>query len=181
MNAQSLWAGHDYAYAYEFGRGETFRMSAERIKVVAIHKVRYPGNKRESTEVEVFKLNHDGTKKQNYKNEDIVTRVKARDIFMRWDQFESEFEARKTAADEANRIFEAQREARRLEREAEDAKRRVEAEERQRKADEQKELILSALERKGLPRNAIYFHSTTIEIRRAVLEAWLRIGVENAA
>lgn len=96
MDANSIWPNNDYAYFERKGRGEEYRVNAERVRVVRLVSRVEPGNTRESTFVMVHKLNDDGTRKEHtvynretyrYEPSDLPVEVKARDIAERWDDY----------------------------------------------------------------------------------------------
>lgn len=158
MNLNELWAGMDYAY-YEYkGRNEPYRPGVPRVKLIRGYKRREYGNKRESGYAEVMFLdNETGEPKTRTDGSHVVREVRARDIAMRWNEYEEERDHR-----------EAQRE-------------RLAQEQQDREAEESrmKSLITDKLvERYGIPRELIYnVTATGVHISRAALEK--ELGLAN--
>lgn len=145
MNLTALWSGNDYAYYNMRGKGEQWRPAAKRVRVLKAFKRREPGNDRDSGFALVLFVSEDGTLDPNAQEREI----RARDIAMRWEEYEDERDHR-----EANRArMEADREA------------ALAAD------NDRKEAILTALEAKGIKRN--WINSITdydIKLNRHVVE-----------
>lgn len=157
MNLNQLWSGNDYAYYSMRGRGEVYRANAVRVRVVRAYQRRNWGNERLSGFAEVQFLNNDGTPRLNHKNEPKVEEVRARDIAMRWEEYEDE----------------------RAHREAERERIQREYEERIQKEQEAKEaLVDTVVQRYGIPREVITsIDSSSIRLSRVGLERAL--GLEQ--
>lgn len=110
MNAQSLWAGNDYAYVSYPSRGVTFYSGAKRVRVERVYKERAWGNDRMTTKVVVTNVE---TGRQ--------FTTTARNIVDFWSDYEAERDRRA----EIRRKEEEEREQRRRERQ--ELKKRVEA------------------------------------------------------
>lgn len=156
MNAQDIWAGHDYAYVANKGRGVLWYENAERVQVRRLSKKKdYYASERARTMVEVVFLTNDGEPRKYYSGDPMVREIRARDIFMRWEEYEEEQERRHR---QAKQIAEQQA--------------------RERAAAEQRKLVLlEALENKGIDRNLV----TSIDdyrvcLHRNQLERWLGIN-----
>lgn len=129
MNLTSLWSGNDYAYYNMRGRGETWRPGASRVRVIRVFKRKEYGNERDSGFAVVFFVSKDGTLDSNAKEQE----VRARDIAMRWEEYEDERDHR-----EANRArIEQELEAERIAKSSKN------------------EQIIALLEKKGIDRNWI--------------------------
>jgi hypothetical protein len=162
MNLNQLWAGEDYAYFSNRGRGENYRPGAVRVRVRRAYQQQLPGNERMSGFARVDMFQDDGvTPKLNYfTDEPLVNQeVRARDIAMRWDEYVDE----------------------RDHREAERERRTREAEEAARKEEEDKENLATMMVIKwGIPRNAINSISYgSVSLNRAILEGVLGINHEQ--
>lgn len=151
MNLTALWSGNDYAYYSMRGRGETWRPGATRVRVLRAYKKREIGNERDSGYALVLRVEPDGSVNPDAKEYE----VRARDIAMRWEEYEDERDHR-----EANRArMEADREA------------AVAAD------NDKKERIIVVLEEKGIKRN--WINSITdydIKLNRHVIERELSIN-----
>lgn len=172
MNAGELWSGNDYAHTDNISRGVAYYPRATRVKVMRVFKVNNFGNTKATTMVEVLVLEDDGTPKKDRwdSTKDEERTVRARDIFMRWDEYASE---RKHRNEKAAQI------------EAEAAKERAaraeETERRRAAAENRKTALIEAIENKmgeGFDRLWISSISDyTVVLNRNDLERWL--GVNN--
>jgi len=92
MNMNDIWSGSDYAHTDNISRGVAYYERANRVKAMRVYKEKADYyNSRLSTFVEVIMLNDDGTPKKMYDGVTDVTRtVRARDIFMRWEEYAAE-------------------------------------------------------------------------------------------
>lgn len=157
MNAQELWAGHDYAYFYERGRGEEYRPKAQRVKVIKVRKERRDfKSERASTVVEVKYLNDDGTPVISTYGHNVgaekTGEIRARDIAHFWDDYES-IRNERVAEEEA-----------REQKRQDDIQREREARTR----------ITMALQERGIEKEAVLTVSSgTVTISRDILESWL--------
>lgn len=139
MNANSLWAGYDYAWAPNGkGRGRGFISGCRRVKLVRVIRRTETGNSKASSYAEVKRLNPDGTViVLNYApNIELETlEIRTRDIVDLWGAWSAE-DADRQAAErirqaEAQRAAEERRtaqEARRLLRQRQDNEIRVQLE-----------------------------------------------------
>lgn len=91
MNSQSLWAGHDYAWIPNRGKGMTFSYSVVRVKVQKVSKRRLYGNQNASTLVTFEVLDWDGIPNPS---PDIRNGIPAREIIDFWDSYFNEHEDR---------------------------------------------------------------------------------------
>lgn len=150
MNLQELWAGTDYAWYEDKGRGEKYRPYAKRVKVIRAFKQRIYGNQRESGFAEVMLLDDDGEPQLKQDGSHRTKEIRARDIAMRWEPYAEERAYR-----------EAQRE--KMAREQEEAEQRE---------TELKSRLRELLETKyGLPSEAISsIGSSSIYLVRSWLE-----------
>lgn len=154
MNANELWSGNHYAHTDNISRGKTFYPKANRVRVMRVFKERVFGSERSRTMVEVHLFKEDGTLRVMLSGEPMTKIVRARDIFMRWDEYVAERNHRRDKAEEI-----AQQEALQLERE-----------------EARKAALLDALETKGIER--LWVNSVTdnsIQLRRRDVEEWLGV------
>lgn len=158
MNAGSLWAGTEYAWAEYRPRGQ-FPSVAEKVKVIKVTKAKNYGNQNASTFVEVEVL----TGRLSGK----FVQVKARDIVNFWNEYVDERDHR-----EAVRLKEREERTARIA-----AARIAEQKEEQRIAAEN-QLIADALELRGIEKGAIRsLSSSSIVLDRAILLSWLGLDV----
>lgn len=149
MNANQLWAGSDYAHSTYLRRGDRWTENASRVRVVKVRQVRGFGAQKASTVVDVWFVDEE--------TEDILydgnTReVRARDIFMRWEEYADERDRRRSVREQ---------------RLVQEAKERAEV---ARKRDE----LYERLEKVGFRREGIVsVYDEYISINRAELERWL--------
>lgn len=166
MNLGDLWAGQDYAWYHQKGRGEVFRWNARRVKIIRVYKKRLSGNYRETGFAEVMMLEEDGTPKEAHDGTHITREVRARDIAMRWEQYADEKEHRQVIREKEEREYQermARIEAERLEKE------RLENESK----DRLRELLI---DKYGLPEEVIgTISSTHIYLHRSLLEKELGV------
>jgi hypothetical protein len=158
MNANQLWSGNDYAYSPNRGRGQSFIHGAERIRVIRTFQERDNDSRRARTMVEgLFISNATGKPRKAYSGDDLKRNVRARDIFMRWDEYEDEERYRD---EQAEKIEQERRE-------------------RQQKDQDSKTRILEALEAKGIERTAVSsINDYGITISRHVIESWLGLDAQ---
>lgn len=157
MNASSLWAGTEYAWAEYRPRG-SFPIIAQKVKVIKVTKAKIYGNQNASTnvQVEVLTGRYSGTTQV----------VKARDIVNFWNEYVDERDHRAETA----RKEQEEREARR-------AKEREDGQARAKKEAEENQLIAKALEEKGFMPVGIRSMSSTIVLDRANVMSWLGLDV----
>lgn len=162
MNLNELWSGNDYAWYPGRGKGETYRQSCYRVKIIRTYKKRLPDNERESGFAEVLYVDQDSGEVEDHTTHD----VRARDIAMRWEAYE-ELRAHRRAQQA------------RMEQERREERERREAIRREKEAAEnaRREQIISRLQiRKGIPRDAINgITSDTIYLSRVRMEKELEI------
>lgn len=157
MNLNQLWSGNDYAYYEMRGRGEVYRSNAQRVRIIRVYQERRWGNERLSGYAEVYYLTDDGEQQLNYKQEPKRGEIRARDIAMRWEEYEDEREHREAERERINREFEAAQAA------EQDAKTR---------------LLDTMVEKYGIPREIITsIDNNTVRISRFGLERSL--GLEQ--
>jgi hypothetical protein len=176
MNLNELWSGNDYAYYRNKGRGETFRLGAPRVKIIRTFKEQLLGNDRMSGFAEVLWCDDDGTPRteeawddatSSYNDVDLVRKVRARDIAMRWEEYEDERDH-----------YLAAKELREREHKERMEKARLEREERDRIERERRELLYNNVANTlGIPRAAIqHITDYNITLNRALIdplvEAW---------
>lgn len=158
MNAGSLWAGTEYAWAEYRPRG-SFPMIAEKVKVIKVTKRKEYGNQNASTnvQVEVLTGRYSGTTQV----------VKARDIVNFWNEYVDErdhrVEVAKKAAAEAKERLETARQV---------------AAVRAKKEAEENQLIANALRDRGIENDGIVSLGNRIILDRAVVMNWL--GLESS-
>lgn len=152
MNLNQLWAGSDYVLYESRGRGETFRSNGVRIRIIRAYQENRYGGERATGMAEVWVLDREGNaKKSNLYPDGIKRNVRARDIAMRWEEYEDmllNYEERVAAAEKVRR-----------EKEDHDAKMRV--------------AITDFLESKGIPRLWV----TSVSDSTVYLS---RLDIENA-
>lgn len=172
MDANSIWSGFEYARTQWPSRGVEYYAHADRIKVIIVYKRREPGNQRDTAYAKVTFLDTEtgeprqksvyDTKTGMYVNEDDIREVRAREIFMRWDEYEDETEHRKQQMEQEEKEraerYEKQRqerrdreEAERIRYEQENAERLRLAQERANKLERDRTAIKTALAVKGVP------------------------------
>ena len=153
MNANDLWSGNDYAHTSNISRGVNYYEGASRVRVLRVFPENGFGAKRATMMVDVMLIRDDGVPKE-YSGQPIERTVRARDIFMRWDEYERE---RKDRAD------------RKEERAAEQQRAQL-------KEEQRKESILAGLEAKGIDRLWISsVNDYTINLTRHYIENWLNL------
>lgn len=166
MNLQSLWQGSDYSWWIHKGRGETIRMNGKRVKVVRTFSQRLPGNKKDTGYAVVILCEDDGEMKRNEDGTMKERNVKARDIAMRWEEYEDERDRHKAEQDERERErkeryarqeeeWRKRDEERRLRREEEERRLETERVERERLERESRERITNYLSKLGLTNGTI--------------------------
>jgi hypothetical protein len=159
MNANQLWAGNDYAYADYRPKGVPFVHGGKRVRVIRVYQEKDYGSERARSMVHVLMLTDEGEPRKAYSGGDLEQKVRARDIFMRWDEYEDE---RTYRNEQAEKI---EHERRQKEERAQNAKAR----------------LTDALEAKGIERTAISTVSDyAVTINRAVLESWLGLDVDGS-
>lgn len=154
MNAADLWSGNHYAHTDNISRGKTFYEGANRVRVMRVFKERDYGSERNRTMVEVHMYKDDGTPRVMVSGDPMSRTVRARDIFMRWDEYAAERNHRRDKAEEIAQQQQAAAEQEEL----------------------HKTLLLDALENKGIDRlwvNNVTDHSITL--RRRDVEEWLGV------
>ena len=209
MNANEIWSGTDYAHTDYISRGVLYYPNANRVKVLRVFKKKLNGNTRDTTLVDVLVMNYDGqsVKQINrwvdgeYRLIDYERTVRAREIFMRWEEYEIEDRRRKEERERAEidrnesnarargfadyATMQAHYEKERIEREERikrekeerEAKRleqiRLQEEERERQLKEDRNVLVS-LKAKGISEDAVIsLEKTKITIDRTKLERWL--------
>jgi len=158
MNANEIWSGNDYAHTDYISRGVNFYENAHRVKAMRVYKEmpRY-SSERATTMVEVMMLDVEtGEPRTGSNGEPYMRNVRARDIFMRWDEY---------AREKKNRIEKAEQRAR-------EARELKEAEEAR------KEALLVAFETKlgmrGFNRLMVRsINDYAITLDRSMVEEWL--------
>jgi hypothetical protein len=100
MNANEIWSGNDYAQTDNISRGVAFYERANRVKALRVYKEippytsSYGARERATTMVEVLMLDPETGEARKRGEEDYIRSVRARDIFMRWDEYAVEKERR---------------------------------------------------------------------------------------
>lgn len=182
MDAKSVWPGFDYAHTQYPSRGVEYYAHASRVKAIITFDKVLPGNTKVTTFVKVIRLTDEGeprTRKvwdeatSQYETVEYIDEVRARELFMRWDEYEDETESRNQ-----------QKAAEQLERERLQAEREKERQELQRLRDiehAQRERILrdkvdnvrKGLERIGLKDNALDTYAQKITMTYDEFLAWI--------
>lgn len=103
MNLNQLWSGNDYAYYDMRGRGEVYRSNAQRVRIIKVYQEKRWGNERLSGYAQVSFLNPDGSPQIDHKDEPRKGEVRARDIAMRWDEYEDERDHREAERERIQR------------------------------------------------------------------------------
>jgi hypothetical protein len=168
MNLNQLWSGNDYAYYEGRGRNESFRNSAQRVKILRAFKKQLPGNERESGFALVQFLDDEGELITNWRYPEGTGEVKARDIVMRWDEYANEREQHAVEAAERARIAEQERQERMRQHEL-----------AQQRVNERKEHILEGLEKRGIPREWVTINTYGIILDRSLVESGLGLHAEH--
>lgn len=183
MNLQELWSGNDYAWYQSRGKGETYRANAVRVKIVRAFKRQASlENERMSGYADVLLVDEEtGEPRTNTFGEHLTTEVRARDIAMRWDEYESERDHRKAQAEKYERERQARYDAARKEREEREARQQKERQEQEAKEQEVKRAITDMLVNKyGIPREYIYsLTHSGVYLSRAALEKELGLVSEQ--
>ena len=157
MNANQLWAGSDYAWSEYLRRGERYTENyVKRVRVIKVSQKVMWGNEKASTFVEVWDIDEDTEEPENQER---TRSVRARDIFMHWDEYADERERREV--ERAKKIREQA------------------AEEAARNAKDKR--LKDALVAKGLDLSsfAIDRYTNQVKINRADLERWLGLDAEQ--
>lgn len=156
MNANDIWVGNDYAYKEFRGRGENWVPGASRVRALRTFKQRdYYASQRARTMVEVLFIDQDTNEpRTNWDGDPIKRSVRARDIFMRWEEYEEEKERRERERERINREAQAREEA----------------------EQQAKVALIDKLERvAGMPRDVVTSVTpTVVYLNRSLLEEWLR-------
>jgi translation initiation factor 2B subunit (eIF-2B alpha/beta/delta family) len=97
LNAQNIWAGHDYAYVSYRPRGVTLPKNARKVRAIKLSKEHKYGSERATTMVEV----HDYTSGREL-------RVRARDIIDFWDSYNSQIQVWREEQERMKKELEAQ-------------------------------------------------------------------------
>lgn len=159
MNLGSLWSGNDYALFESKGRNEHYRDRAQRVRIIRTLQESDYGSKRARGMAEVTFLHDNGDPVKMYDGKDRVVKVRARDIAMRWEEYDDERIHR------SERLAKAQEEQR-LAREVDTAKR---------------VRIIDTLEKQyGIPRDWITVSEYSITMSRAMVERELLSGTDTA-
>jgi hypothetical protein len=172
MNAQSIWAGEEYAF-YPYKGNQAFMWNARRLRAVKVTKRREFGNSKMSSFVEGVELDKETG---DVLRDGAVIEVRTRDVIDFWEDYSNELAAKNRKRQEEREVAERmrqQQEAERMER-----LRREEAErtERLRVDNERRENLIAKMVDRGIPREAIYSVSATnIILDRTVMEVWLSI------
>ena len=168
MNAQSIWAGEEYAYM-EYKPKNSFVKNARRIRAKKVVKRVEFGKERATAFVTGDRLNDEGEVIAS----DITIRV--RDCIDFWDTYVAERHALYADEMERERLAKEQRE--RIRQEHEERMRQAnEAREARARADQERrdKLIKAFVERTGIPEVAIATISEThVSLERVTLELWL--------
>jgi len=161
LNAQDIWVGHDYVWFPERGRGESYRPSTRNVHRVKAMRVFKRKNsyyaERLSTFVEVHMLNVEGVPRVDREGKEMIREVAAREIVSSWDEYWNEDQVRR----------------------AEQLKRDEERERNEELRKQENELIISRLDMRGLPRDAVkisYYNDNVITISREGMKKWLKIS-----
>ncbi len=154
MNGKDLWSGNDYAHTSSISRGVNYYEGASRVKVMRVWQDQRFGAQRATTMVDVMLLADNGTPKER-DGQPITTTYRARDIFMRWDEYERE---------------RTDRRERREERAAEEQRARLREEQR-------KERLIEGLAAKGIDKLWIgSVNDYSVSLTRRYLEQWVGIS-----
>src|SRR5258706_11134136 len=89
MNLVKIHPGEDYSWWDGMGRGEAFRFTGKRVKIIRKFKQQHTGNQKESGYCEVFMLDDEGEFIQ-YNGEPRTREIRARDVAMLWDEYSDE-------------------------------------------------------------------------------------------
>lgn len=96
MNANDLWSGQDYAYVENISRGILYYAGAHRVKVMRVYQAEMEyGRKKATTMVEVWPLDEEGNIRTRDDGTEITKSIRARQIFMRWEEYAEETRVRK--------------------------------------------------------------------------------------
>lgn len=193
MDAKSVWPGYEYAHTWNPGRGVEYYRNANRILAVAVFDKKLPGNNKATTFVKVQFLHPETGEPIQVRapwNYDygygILDEVRARELFMRWDEYVDETEHRNAeqkkreetamaARAEQDRIWRERQEAREREERERMARIAAEREERERVANAEKKAILSKLVIKGLAVSEVEINNGSVTIPTHVVKQWLGV------
>lgn len=194
MDAKSVWPGFDYAHTFDISRGVEYYKNANRVRAIAVYDKKLPGNNRATTFVKVQFLDPktaEPVEKRapwdyQYAN-GIVEDVRARELFMRWDEYEDETthrnkeqnereERARILREEQTRIWEEKNRERLAAEEERRAKQEAERIERERAANEEKQRILSGLTVRGIATANVVIHTDTVNIPKDVVKRWLGVA-----
>lgn len=96
MNLNELWSGTDYAYYPTKGRGELYRSTAQRVKIIRVFKEKLPENQRLSGFAEILYCDRESGEPLTYsdthydpslRGKHQTGKIRARDIAMRWEEY----------------------------------------------------------------------------------------------
>lgn len=169
MNANSIWAGEEYAYI-EYKPNKGFVKNARRIRAIKVEK-HTPMFKERATAFVIGDRLHADTGELIAEG----IRVRVRDCIDFWDSYVAEREALYGEELERERVAREQREKLRLEME-ERIKQQNEAREARQRADAERreKLIKTFIERTSIPEVAIaQISETHVTLDRTSLELWL--------
>ncbi len=172
MNAQSIWAGEEYAF-YPYRPNQTFVMGGRRLRAIKVVKRREFGNSKMSSFVigtELDKVTGEVIREE--------IEVRTRDVIDFWEDYENERKAVDRKRQEAQR--EAEEARARFEAERQERLRREEQErnERERVMAEKRECLVNGMVARGIPKEAITsVGQHSIQLDRTVMEVWLSVDV----
>jgi multidrug efflux pump subunit AcrA (membrane-fusion protein) len=169
LNAQSLWAGEEYAFVNAKPRG-SFVMNARKGRVIRVWKQKEMFKENKTAYVQLEELDKE--------TGDVLrlVEIKARDVIDFWTDFENERNGilKEREAEQAAKL--AKYEQQRLEREERERVAREAREAKERQDQVQRERLINGLVEKGVPRDLILSISQDyVSLSRTGLELWLSI------
>lgn len=182
MDAKSVWPGFDYAHIQYPSRGVEYYAGADRVKAIAVFDRVEAGNTKKTTYVKVIRLTNDGEPrtKQEWNDEtsqyhavEFIDEVRARELFMRWDEYEDETETRnqqKATEQLEKERLQAERDRVRAE---EERLRRIEHERRESVLRERVSKVREGLTRIGLDDSMLDTYAQKVTMTYDQFLAWI--------
>jgi predicted ribosome quality control (RQC) complex YloA/Tae2 family protein len=174
MNANDLWAGTDYAWSNYLQKGVRWvpPRYTKRVRVVRVLKRQEYGNKNATSYAEVIDIDPET---EDWLNDGRTREVRARDIFMRWEEYADESDRREVEAKRLEKERQERWERERIEREQRLERERIEREAREAREARERAKLIAAIKLLGLPEPSS-ITDYTVSFDRRLLERRL-LGV----
>lgn len=179
MNLTELWSGNDYAWIKYKPRVQGYLPGATHVRIIrTLKKQASYENTKLSGYAEVLLIDEEGNPKEDSNGNHIVREVRARDIFMRWEEYVEERALVQIREEKAQKEREERWAQQQREYEERTRKEREEREAREAAERSKKEILTNKLiEKLGINSDVIYsVSSTTVQLTRKGLEEALGIA-----